>query len=220
MGVDAGDRLCGRDSLPSGRRVIGQQPANVTPVVRGIGKVKALLIGDPSDNLSDARDEVQWLADRLQADGRFEEPDILLGAANCQPGPILSALGSKKYGLLHYSGDTKFDGYRSAWQLADGKMITTDRLTSALQMGPPRLSSALLRERDWRASGGGAVREPDLRFAQRLFAGGGGGVCGNAVGSGSRGCVAVRRGFLRGIPERRMEPGRVPAPCQVGAEAG
>ena len=120
-----------------GRRVIGQQPANISPVVRGIGKVKALLIGDPSDNLSDARDEVKWLADRLQADGRFEEPDILLGAANCQPGPILSALGSKKYGLLHYSGHTKFDGYRSAWQLADGKMITTDRLTSALQMGPP-----------------------------------------------------------------------------------
>ena len=80
---------------------------------------------------------MEWLADRLRDDERFEEPDVLLGSANCQPLPILSALGSKKYGLIHYSGHTQFDGYRSAWQLADGKTITTDRLTSALQMGPP-----------------------------------------------------------------------------------
>jgi len=55
----------------------------------------------------------------------------------CQPGPIVSALGRGIYGLIHYSGHTKYDGYRSSWQLADGKTITTDRLTSALQMAPP-----------------------------------------------------------------------------------
>ncbi len=120
-----------------GRRIIGQQPANVSPVVRGPGKIKALLIGNPTDELAEACTEVEWLADRLRADARFEEPDILLGSKQCQSGPILSALGSKQYGLIHYSGHTKYDGYRSAWQLADGKTITTDRLTSALQMGPP-----------------------------------------------------------------------------------
>jgi hypothetical protein len=122
-----------------GRRIIGQQPANVSPVVRGPDKIKALLIGDPTDDLVEARTEVEWLADRLRGHDRFEEPDILLGSARCQPGPLLTALGSKQYGLIHYSGHTKYDGYRSAWQLKDGRTITTDRLTSALQMGPPAL---------------------------------------------------------------------------------
>jgi hypothetical protein len=120
-----------------GRRIIGQQPDVIGRVVRGTGRVKALLIGDPNADLSHARAEVEWLADRLRDDGRFEEPDVLLGAADCQPLRILSALGSKQYGLIHYSGHTKYDGYRSAWQVADGKTITTAQLTGSLQMGPP-----------------------------------------------------------------------------------
>ena len=127
----------GQIAFRVGRRVIGQQPDVISRVVRGTGKVKALLIGDPTDDLVEARSEVEWLAERLCDDDRFDEPDVLLGSAKCQPLPILSALGSKQYGLIHYSGHTRFDGYRSAWQLADGKTITTDRLTSALQMGPP-----------------------------------------------------------------------------------
>ncbi|MBM4430937.1 MAG: CHAT domain-containing protein, partial [Chloroflexi bacterium] len=122
-----------------GRRIFGQQPANICSPVCGPGKVKALLIGDPGGNLPEAQEEVLDLAERLSCDGRFEPPDVLLGPARCQPGAIALALGSRQYGLIHYAGHTHYDGYRSAWQLAGGKLLTTDRLTSALQMGPPAL---------------------------------------------------------------------------------
>jgi hypothetical protein len=146
-----------------GRRVIGQQPANVSEVVRGPSKIKVLLIGDPTDDLSAARDEVNWLADRLCNHECFEKPDILLGSDQCQSGRILSMLSSKKYGLVHYSGHTNFDGYRSAWQLKDGRTITTDRLTSALQMGPPAFVFSSSCE-----SAAGAEPQP-IRYENQTF---------------------------------------------------
>ncbi|MCE7980024.1 MAG: CHAT domain-containing protein [Caldilinea sp. CFX5] len=122
-----------------GRSIIGQQPNIIDEVIRTTDQVRALLIGDPTDDLPRARDEVAWLAARLRQDGRFcvEPADLLMGSAQCQSGPILSALGSRRYGLVHYSGHTHYDGYRSAWQLAAGKRLFTHELTSALQMGPP-----------------------------------------------------------------------------------
>jgi len=146
-----------------GRRVIGQQPDNVGEVVRGPGKIKALLIGDPTDDLDEARTEVKWLAERLRNDDRFEKPDTLLGSDQCQSGRILNMLSSKKYGLVHYSGHTNFDGYRSAWQLKDGRMITTDRLTSALQMGPPAFVFSSSCE-----SAAGAEPQP-IRYENQTF---------------------------------------------------
>lgn len=124
-----------------GRNIIGQQPNVIDGAVHEAGPVRALLIGDPTDNLPRARTEVAELAQRLRQDGRFcvEPADLLIGSAQCQSGPILSALGSGQYGLVHYSGHTHYDGYHSAWQLADGKRIFTYELTSALQMGPPLL---------------------------------------------------------------------------------
>ncbi|MFN8464343.1 MAG: CHAT domain-containing protein [Caldilineaceae bacterium] len=119
-----------------GRSIVGQQPNIINEVVR---EGHALLIGDPTDDLASARREVEELATSLGADRRFhiEQTDVLLGSEQCHPGRILNALGSRRYGLVHYSGHTHYDGYRSAWQLAGGERITTSDLTSALQMGPP-----------------------------------------------------------------------------------
>jgi len=125
-----------------GRSIVSpQQPSNINPPVRGDGKIKALLIGDPTDDLDEARAEVQRLADLLRNDGRFtvDDEDILIGSGRCQRIPLLNALGSGEYGLIHYSGHSRFDGYQSAWQLKDGKNITTDMLTNGLQMAPPAL---------------------------------------------------------------------------------
>ena len=122
-----------------GRSTIGQQqPQTISPPVRGSPKIKALLIGDPTDDLGEARIEVQGLADRIGRDGRFAYPDVLIGSEQCQRVRILSHLGSGKYGMVHYSGHTRFDGQKSAWLLRDGN-ITTDMLTNALQMAPPPL---------------------------------------------------------------------------------
>lgn len=123
-----------------GRSIVSvQQPHSSRPPVRGADQVKALLIGDPTDDLTEARVEVQNLADQLARTLGFARPDVLLGADQCQRIPLLNALGSGAYGLIHYSGHTHFDGYQSAWQLKDGKMITTDLLTNALSMAPPAL---------------------------------------------------------------------------------
>jgi hypothetical protein len=122
-----------------GRSIVSpRQPSLVRPPVRGPGKIKALLIGNPTDDLTTAKREVEWLAETLQRDERFAEPDVLIGASDCQRIRLLSRLSSSEYGLVHYSGHTRFDGERSAWQLRDGN-ITTDRLTNALQMAPPVL---------------------------------------------------------------------------------
>jgi hypothetical protein len=123
-----------------GRSMVSlQAPANLKPPMRGDGSIKALLIGDPTDDLIDAREEVEALAERLRRDDRFAEPDVLVGSEECGRMRLLNALSSRKYALIHYAGHTHYDGYRSAWQLADGKDITTDMLTNALQMAPPAL---------------------------------------------------------------------------------
>ena len=120
-----------------GRSIVSQQePHNIKPPVRGIRKVKALLIGDPTDDLDEARYEVRNLNARLCRDHRFDDPDVLIGSEQCQRIRLLNALASGKYGLVHYSGHTRFEEEQSAWQLKDGK-ITTDMLTNAVQMAPP-----------------------------------------------------------------------------------
>jgi len=126
-----------------GRSIVSpQQPSNVNPPVRGggraDGRINALLIGDPTDDLVETRNEVQILEKRLQQDGRFEV-DVLMGSRRCKRTRLLNALASGQYALIHYSGHSHFDGFQSAWQLKDGKNITTDMLTNALQMAPPAL---------------------------------------------------------------------------------
>jgi CHAT domain-containing protein len=108
--------------------------------VRGEGKIKALLIGDPLGDLPEAKQEVLELRAKLCQHDAFEvdDDDVRIGPDRCQALSLLSALSSERYGLVHYSGHTKFDGYQSAWYLRDGK-ITTDLLTSALQNAPPVL---------------------------------------------------------------------------------
>lgn len=124
-----------------GRSIVSQQPPhNIKPPVRGEGKIRALLIGDPTGDLSEAGQEVKDLRINLIRSGRFEveESDVLIGPDQCKMLTVLSKLNSERYGLIHYSGHTKFDGNQSAWYLPDGK-ITTDMLTSALQNAPPVL---------------------------------------------------------------------------------
>jgi hypothetical protein len=121
-----------------GRSIINQQqPSNVNPPVGGNGKIQALLIGNPTDDLPVAAQEVAWLAKRLHQDAHFDEPTLCVGSEQCRRGRLLTLLAKGSFGLIHYSGHTKFDGYQSAWLLPDGHNITTDMLTNALQMAPP-----------------------------------------------------------------------------------
>jgi hypothetical protein len=122
-----------------GRSIVSlQQAQNTRPPVRGSSHVKTLLIGDPTDDLEDARYEIQYLERMLRYDRRFDEPEILVGSKECQRMRILNALSSGKYGLVHYSGHSVFRGAQSAWQVADG-FLTTDMLTNAIQMAPPAM---------------------------------------------------------------------------------
>jgi CHAT domain-containing protein len=115
-------------------------PQNIRPAVRGGSKVRALLIGNPTDDLPLAEREVEELATQLLDSGRFQvdEDDVLIGSERCQWLPLLNTLNSGRYGLIHYSGHSKFDGTQSAWQLKDAK-ITTALLTDALQKEPPAM---------------------------------------------------------------------------------
>ena len=124
-----------------GRSIVSQeQSGRVAPPVRGDAKVRALLIGDPTDDLDEARREVQDLAQLLRDDGRFtvEDEDVLIGSESCRPLHLLSRLRSGEYGLIHYSGHSAFAGNQSAWMLKDGNINTLD-LTSSLRDAPPAL---------------------------------------------------------------------------------
>lgn len=124
-----------------GRNVVTADTShNIRPSVRSETLIRALLIGNPMDDLDEATREVHWLRDLLRTDGRFLllDEDVLIGSEQCQLINLLNTLSSGRYGLVHYSGHTRFDGSQSAWHLKDGK-ITTDLLTSALQNAPPVL---------------------------------------------------------------------------------
>jgi O-acetyl-ADP-ribose deacetylase (regulator of RNase III) len=126
-----------------GRLIVSPEHSPVLlPPERGQGKVKALLIADPTageqNRLEMARREVCWLAGRLRRDEHFAEPDILIGPENCQRIRILNHLASGEYGLVHYSGHSRYLDEQSAWQVGDGD-ITTDQLTNAMQIAPPAL---------------------------------------------------------------------------------
>jgi O-acetyl-ADP-ribose deacetylase (regulator of RNase III) len=126
-----------------GRIIIGERaPQSVLPPVRGIGKVRALLIGNPSDdpNLRDAGKEVEELEKLLMLDQHrdlFEKPKVLIGGRDdCRSIRLLQELSSGRYGLVHYSGHAEFAGSNSAWVVGDG-LLTTHELTKAIQSGPP-----------------------------------------------------------------------------------
>lgn len=149
-----------------GRVVISKQsPQNVRPPMRGIRRVKALPIANPSNDpqLAEAGNEVQNIADALRRRLEyFDDPDVLIGE-QCQRMRILSALSSGRYGLVHYSGHTRFKGSQSAWRVADGQEITTFMLANAVQMAPPSLVFSSLCES---AVGGkaGAIQYEDQVF--------------------------------------------------------
>ena len=129
------------DPFRIGRNIISQQiPGGVARPPDQDGAIKALLIGDPTDDLSDARLEVQALADLLRADGRFSlgDENVLIGSGDCRLLRILTRLESGEYGLVHYSGHSVFEDEESAWLLEDGKINTFD-LTSSLRDAPPAL---------------------------------------------------------------------------------
>jgi hypothetical protein len=120
-----------------GRSVISQQaPQNLRPAVRGLTKIKALLIGNPTGDLESSSQEIEELCQRMAHHDCFEEPDVLDTPDRARSIRVLSALSSGKYGLVHYSGHTTFKNQMSAWHLADGD-LTTDMLTNAMQMAPP-----------------------------------------------------------------------------------
>lgn len=148
-----------------GRRIISlQAPRNIGPIVRGEEKIKVLLIGNPTDDLDEAENEIEGLQEQLEEDNRFnlKDNDILLGSDKCKLISLLNRLSSGEYGLIHYSGHTSFDGSQSAWHLKNGK-ITTDLLMTALQNAPP----AMVFSSSCESAAGG--KKGKVRFANQTF---------------------------------------------------
>ncbi len=136
------------DELPfrMGRRVIsGTEPAPIGEVRKGNGKIRALLIGNPTGDLPAAEDEVEAIRERLLRDGRFEV--TLLGPGPSSTGPaskrnVLRELATQGYALIHYSGHSHQQREQSAWRLRNEdaiELLTTSDLTNFLQMAPPAL---------------------------------------------------------------------------------
>ena len=122
-----------------GRSIISANPpGNIRPPVRGPSSVKALLIGDPTGDLLASTYEIEWLAAAFKTNPRFDEPDVFLGSEQCLRIQVLNALSSGRYGLVHYSGHSRYSPDGSAWVLSDGE-VTTDQLTSAAQAAPPAM---------------------------------------------------------------------------------
>ncbi len=121
-----------------GRTIVSKRAAQyVLPPMRGIRKVKPLLIGDPAGDLEAAAVEVEELAQVFRGHPQFfEEPDVLVGTEQCRSIQLLNALSSGRYHLVHYAGHARFEGSQSAWQAADGE-LRTDQLTNAIEMAPP-----------------------------------------------------------------------------------
>jgi O-acetyl-ADP-ribose deacetylase (regulator of RNase III) len=121
-----------------GRTIVSERAAQyVLPPMRGIRKIKPLLIGDPGGDLEAAAGEVEELAQIFRGHaGFFEAPDVLVGPEQCRSIRLLNALSSGRYHLVHYAGHARFEGSRSAWQAADGE-LRTDQLSNAIEMAPP-----------------------------------------------------------------------------------
>jgi O-acetyl-ADP-ribose deacetylase (regulator of RNase III) len=121
-----------------GRTIVSKRAAQyVLPPVRGIRRIKPLLIGDPGGDLEAAGSEVEELACIFRSHQQFfDEPDVLVGPDKCRSIQLLNALSSGRYHLVHYAGHARFEGSQSAWQAADGE-LRTDQLTNAIEMAPP-----------------------------------------------------------------------------------
>ncbi len=72
--------------------------------------------------------------------GLFEvgKEDVLIGAEECRVDRVFELLESGKYGLVHYSGHSMFDGEKSAWVFKEQNIDTYD-LTSSLRRSPPAM---------------------------------------------------------------------------------
>ncbi|NIV39807.1 MAG: CHAT domain-containing protein [Anaerolineae bacterium] len=138
-----------------GRTVVSKlAPQCVRPPLRGIRRIRPLLIGNPSGDLEAAAEEVQELAKIFaERPTLFEAPEVLTTEEQCHSVRLLSALSSGQYDLVHYAGHARHMGSDSAWQASDGE-ITTDRLTNALEMAPPALAFVSACESAEGAAGG------------------------------------------------------------------
>ncbi len=103
--------------------------------------IRILLIGDPTKNLPEAKNEVLTIKQALDSFGRDkvvsecwigEEVDITKYR-------VLNALHSGDYHVVHYAGHGYYDEIspeRSAWRLQDG-LVTAIQLTKQMTQKPP-----------------------------------------------------------------------------------
>ena len=146
-----------------GRSIMTEFQGGERRAARREGKIKALLIGDPTDDLPLAREEVEQLKRRLSRHPSFENPDALVGSE--QIGSVLSLesrMQQGEYGLVHYSGHSRLQGSDSAWQLNTGA-FTTHRLTAALTEAPP----AIVFSSSCESAAGGEMKPP--RYENQTF---------------------------------------------------
>ncbi len=96
-----------------------------TPAVSLGGPARALVVGDPEDNLPGARAEARSVAEALRATGW--QVEVLTGQQAAGP-TIRSLLGAST--LFHYAGHGVFAGWESALPLAErGHLYVDDVLT-------------------------------------------------------------------------------------------
>ena len=123
--------------------------------VGDIRRIRALIIGDPADDLPGAAAEAAEVAKfftELAASnpwkGRGVEisvPDALIGSREATRANVLEKLLLNQYDVLHYAGHAIFDAkqwWKSGWIFAGGKRLSTGELRRLDKLPPLVFSNA------------------------------------------------------------------------------
>ena len=129
---DGQDFLCLR--VPVGRMPKMVRASRRNPYERK-GKLRFLLIGDPTNDLPAARAEVEQIADLL---GDVIAPTILIGNAATSL-RFLKQMATKEYDVIHYAGHAYFDRHQprnSGLVLANEKKVLAQEIERVLRGRP------------------------------------------------------------------------------------
>lgn len=130
---DGQDFLCLR--VPVGRMTKMVREPRRNPYERK-EKLRVLLIGDPTDDLPAAREEVEQIADLL---GDAIAPTILIGSGEATSLRFLKQLATEEYDVIHYAGHAYFDQHQprnSGLVLARGKKVLAQEIERVLKGRP------------------------------------------------------------------------------------
>ena len=122
---------------PLGRQLVLETPPR-QGTLRPSGRCTALLIGNPSGDLSEADVEVQALIQRIEMLPDAKRPRALL-RRRATKDAVLRELASGQYTLIHYAGHAQIDPGKKGGAtliLARGERLTADEIAQHLSGQP------------------------------------------------------------------------------------